>query len=140
VRQHVERAQPESLRLRNPIPSLTANDVTASLRFYVEGLGFTIKERWEKNGELQGAMLVAGDCEIGLGQDDWAKGRDRVKGLGFSLYYDTAQDLDALAARAREKGIEVVGPKESSWNSRLLGVTDPDGFKVWFQQYNQDKG
>lgn len=137
-RQHVDRSQPESLRLRNPTPSLTVNDAAASLRFYVEGLGFTVKERWEKNGEFQGAMLVAGDCELGIGQDDWAKGRDRVKGIGFSLYYETTQDLEAIAARARANGIEVNGPQDMPWGARLVGVTDPDGFKISFQRYTKE--
>jgi uncharacterized glyoxalase superfamily protein PhnB len=138
-RQHVDRGQPETLRLRNPTPSLTVNDVAASLRFYVDGLGFTVKERWEKNGEVQGAMLVAGDCEIGVGQDDWGKGRDRVKGVGFSLYYDTNQDLEAIATRARLHDIDVSGPQDMPWGSRVIGMTDPDGFKIWFQRYTKEQ-
>lgn len=134
-REHVDRQQPESLRLRGITPALTVGDVSNSLTFYVDGLGFTIKEKWEREGQLQGAMLLAGDCELAIGQDDWAKGRDRVKGIGFRLYLDTIQDVDALAARARAAGIEVEGPHDSSWGARLVGVTDPDGFKITFQRY-----
>lgn len=121
---------PESLRLRTLSPALTVDDLQRSLRFYVDALGFTVEERWEEDGELQGVMLVAGTCHLGLSQDDWAKGRDREKGTGFRLYAETAQDLDALAARLREHGVEPDGPKDDPWGTRSLTVTDPDGFKL----------
>lgn len=124
------RTAPESLRLRSLSPALTVDDLAASLRFYVDALGFTVEERWEEEGRLQGVMLLAGTCRIGLSQDDWAKGRDRQKGIGFRLFVETAQDLDALAARLREHGVEPDGPAEQPWGGRALTVTDPDGFKL----------
>jgi catechol 2,3-dioxygenase-like lactoylglutathione lyase family enzyme len=124
------RAEPESLRLRNPSPALTVDDLDRSLAFYVDALGFTVEERWEEEGKLQGVMLLAGTCRVGLSQDDWKKGRDRQKGLGFRLFAETAQDLDALAARLREHGVEPDGPKVEPWGNRALTVEDPDGFKL----------
>lgn len=126
------REENPSLRLRSYTPSLTVNDIERSLRFYADGLGFTVSERWEDEGELRGLMLVAGRCHLGLAQDDWAKGRDREKGVGFRLWAETAQDLDALAARLREHDIPHEGPKEESWGTRSLSVTDPDGFQLTF--------
>lgn len=123
------RQDPESLRLRSLSPSLTVDDVEASLRFYTDGLGFTVHERWEEEGRLLGVMLVAGSCHIGLSQDDWSQGRDRTKGVGFRIWADTAQDLDAIAERLDEHGIEHDGPKEQ-WGMRILSVTDPDGYKL----------
>lgn len=126
------RKEPESLRLRSLAPSLTVDDLERSLGFYGDGLGFTVDQRWEEEGELLGVMLVAGTCRIGLSQDDWAQGRDRQKGVGFRIWAETAQDLDALAARLREHGIEHDGPKTEPWGTRSLTVTDPDGFKLTF--------
>jgi catechol 2,3-dioxygenase-like lactoylglutathione lyase family enzyme len=121
---------PESLRLRTLSPALTVDDLEQSLRFYTEALGFTVEERWEEEGELKGVMLVAGTCHLGLSQDDWAKGRDREKGVGFRIFAETAQDLDAIAQRLRQHGVEPDGPKEQPWGDRALTVTDPDGFKL----------
>lgn len=126
----VVRRLPESLRLRATTPGLTVNDLQVSIAFYVDGLGFMVKERWEREGELRGVMLMAGRCELALGQDDWAKGRDRVKGVGFRIYAETTQSLDALAERLRARGYAADGPNPSSWGSRLLNVTDPDGFNL----------
>src|SRR6202022_27470 len=77
------RTVPEALRLRALSAGPPAGDLERSIHFYVEGLGFSVKERWERDGRLMGVMLLAGTCELGLAQDDWAKGRDRVKGVGF---------------------------------------------------------
>lgn len=121
---------PEALRLRDFSASLTVNDLPASIKWYCDGLGFTVKDRWERDGKLMGVMLVAGSCELGLSQDDWAKGRGRAKGLGVSFYAETGQSLDLLAALARERGIECDGPKVASWGDRIVEFIDPDGYKL----------
>jgi uncharacterized glyoxalase superfamily protein PhnB len=127
------RQQPESLRLRSAGPSFTVNDIHKSLAFYRDVLGFTPRERWEEQGALQGVELVAGSVIFWLGQDDWKKGRDRVKGQGFRMYCATAQDIDALAARVRAGGGTIVDePKDESWGGRAFGVCDPDGFRITF--------
>lgn len=124
------RSRPESLRLRNLSASLTVDDLEKSLGFYVDALGFTVTERMEEEGRLLGVMLVAGSAHLGLSQDDFAKGRGRAKGIGFRLWAETAQDLDALARRLAEHGIAADGPKTEPWGGRSLTVVDPDGFKL----------
>ena len=110
--------------------SLTVDDVQKSIGFF-EGLGFSVGDRWEKDGTLLGVMMKAGGVEIGLSQDDWQKGRDRKKGIGVRLYIDTAQDVDQLAARAREHGIALdAEPHDTEWGSRAFDVTEPSGFKI----------
>ena len=127
------RQQPESLRLRSVGPSFTVADLQKSLAFYRDVLGFTPRERWEKDGTLAGIELVAGSARFWLGQDDWQKGKDRVKGVGFRLYCETAQDIDSLAARVRAGGGTIVEePKEEPWGGRAFGFRDPDGFTITF--------
>jgi uncharacterized glyoxalase superfamily protein PhnB len=127
----VDRQQPESLRLSSAGPSFTANDLQRSLAFYRDVLGFTVKERWEQDGVLQGVELVAGRVSFWLGQDDWKKGRDRVKGLGFRIYCDTSQDVDAIAERIKAAGVSLLQePKDQPWGGRDLAVVDPDGFTI----------
>jgi uncharacterized glyoxalase superfamily protein PhnB len=133
ARAHKARHQPESLRLRSAGPSLTVNDIHRSLAFYRDVLGFTPRERWEESGQLAGIELVAGSVKFWLGQDDWKKGRDRVKGQGFRMYCTTSQDIDALAARVRAGGGTIVEePKDESWGGRVFGMRDPDGFTITF--------
>jgi catechol 2,3-dioxygenase-like lactoylglutathione lyase family enzyme len=120
-----------TLQARNLSIALTADDLERSLRFYTDGLGFTIDQREESDGKLQGVMLKAGDAWLGLSQDDFAKGRNRVKGIGMSLYFETEQDIHMLAGRAKSAGIKLdrdAGPLP--WGPVAFSATDPDGFKI----------
>ena len=65
--------------------SLTVKDVEASKDWYTNVLGFVVGQRYEREGKLRGYAVHAGDVRLLLGQDDGAKGWDRVKGEGFSL-------------------------------------------------------
>lgn len=132
------RDQPGTLRCKAMSIALTADDVERSVRFYVDGLGFHVKDRWERDGKLLGVEMVAGDCMIGLSQDDWAKGRGRAKGVGMRIYLDVAQDVDELAERIKSRGVEVDGPKDSPWGARVAHVTDPDGFQLTIMREKKD--
>ncbi len=131
VRKHVRRREPETLRLRMAAPSLTVNNIEASLSWYRDVLGFVVGERWEHEGKLAGVELLAGSVSFYLSQDDWQKGHDRVKGVGFRLYCTTAQDVDRLAAEIRARGGALLQePHAESWGGRMFVVADPDGFKI----------
>ena len=111
--------------------AFTVNDLSESIRFYTEGLGFEVQERHEFDGQLRFVQLKAGAVQIGLGQDDFAKGRDRAKGVGFRTWIATSQDLFELAERAKAAGITLDNePEELPWGGLAFAVTDPDGFKL----------
>jgi predicted lactoylglutathione lyase len=124
------RQQPESLRLRSIMPSFTVNDIQRSTAWYRDGLGFFVAERWEEGGRLQGVMLKAGACQLGLSQDDFSKGRDRSKGVGFRLWCETAQDVDAIAKRLRAFGGTIMEEPGDRWDTYGFTAQDPDGFKI----------
>lgn len=125
------RQKAETLRARALSPGFTVNDLERSLRFYTDGLGFIIDKRYENEGRLNGVMLKAGACQLGLFQDDFAKGRDRVKGVGMRLWISTVQDIGQLAARAKAAGITLDRePEPLPWGPLAFAVTDPDGFKL----------
>lgn len=117
-----------TLRGTSVMPSLTVNDLQKSLEFFAR-LGFEVQDKWEHEGVQVGAMLRAGDVSLGLSQDDGKKGRDRIKGVGLRLYIETADDIDALAARAKAAGLILARePYDSDRGSRVFEVTEPSGF------------
>jgi uncharacterized glyoxalase superfamily protein PhnB len=119
-----------ALQAKTLMTSITVNDLQQSIKFF-EGLGFGVEERWEENGVLNGVMLRAGEARIGLSQDDWKKGRDRVKGVGLRLFIGTTQNIDQLAARAKQAGIALdAEPHDTPWGTRAFEVTEPSGFKL----------
>jgi uncharacterized glyoxalase superfamily protein PhnB len=111
--------------------SLTASDLSKSIDFYMKGFGFEIERKGEDDsGALRFAMLKAGNAFIGLGQDDFAKGRDRAKGVGMRFWISTTQDLHALAERAKANGVRLDGDVEKTpWGQLAFSFSDPDGFK-----------
>ena len=120
-----------TLRVRSLVPTLTVNDIKKSIQFYKDGLGFAVTEEMKDEGNLQGVMIEAGGVTLGLSQDDFAKGRDRVKGIGMRLYLETDQDVEALAKQAKSAGITPnEGPGPLPWGPIGFTVTDPDGFKL----------
>ena len=123
-------ATDSGLQAKTITPGLTVDNLDKSIKFY-EGLGFVVDERWESEGILRGVMMKAGKVTIALSQDDWKKGRDRVKGLGTRTWIGTDQDVDQVAARAKAAGIKLdEEPQDTEWGGRAFTLTDPDGFRL----------
>ncbi len=126
-----ERKQPETLRLRTASPSLTVSDLQASVAWYRDVLGFIVAEEYQMDGKVMGVRLAAGSVTFLLGQDDFAKGRDRQKGVGFRLFCETAQNIDELAAAIKARGGKLSQePTDQPWGARDFAVVDPDGFNI----------
>jgi len=114
-------------------PIMNVTDVEASLRFYVERLGFTSPWRYDEDGKARVAQVDRQGCALILA-DTWP---DNVgKALIFvSLNVEpptheaATAALDALRAELEAKGIAV---KEGSWGYRLLVVDVPDGNQLLF--------
>jgi len=123
--------QPTTLRLRSVTPSLTVNDLQTSLAFYRDVLGLHLAEEYQRDGQRVGARLEAGAVSVLLAQDDFAKGRDRKKGIGVRLYWTTAQNVDDLAKAIQSRGgVLSQLPTDQPWGARDFAVTDPDGFQI----------
>jgi len=119
-------------------PVLHVADVEASLRFYVNRLGFTSPWRFADKGKVYVAQVDRQGCALILA-DTWP---EKIgKGLMFiSLNVEPATReaavaaLDALRAELETKGVPV---KEGSWGYRLLVVDDPDGNQLFFNYPNE---
>ena len=119
-------------------PVLHVADVEASLRFYVDRLGFTSPWRYDADGRAHVAQVDRQGCALILA-DTWP---EKIgKGLMFISLNVEPQSreaavaaLDALRAELETRGVAV---KEGSWGYRLLVVDDPDGNQLFF---NYPKG
>lgn len=121
----------ESLRLGGVIPGLTVNDLEASVAWYRDILGCEVAKEWRRESRMTAATIRAGDVDLLLQQDDFAKGRDRKKGEGLRFYLVTRQDVDKLAQAIKRRGGKLAQePTDQSWGARDFAVVDPDGFKI----------
>ena len=110
--------------------SLTVQDIVASVAWYSEVLGFEVDKRHEREGKLFAASMRAGAVRILLNQDNGAHGSVREKGAGCSLQISTSDDIDAIAAHIKSRGVTLdTEPVDTPWGARVFRVVDPDGFK-----------
>lgn len=125
------RKKPETIRFGKTSPSFTVNDLQASIAWYRDVLGIVVGEEWHHEGRLVGASMKAGATHIMLGQDDFAKGRDRKKGVAMRIYCQTTQDVDQLAKDIKNRGGKLAHePQDQPWGVREFSVQDPDGFLI----------
>src|ERR1700758_52793 len=120
-------------------PVLHVADVDASLRFYVNQLGFTSSWRYDEDGKVHVAQVDRQGCALILA-DTWP---EKIgKGVLFiSLNVEPATRetaiaaLDGLRTELEAAGVLV---KEGSWGYRLLVVDDPDGNQLLFNYPNEN--
>ena len=130
-------------------PVLHVADVEASLRFYVERLGFSSPWHFDEDGracvaqvDRHSCALILADSHLFRGNRSGAFGPDKIgKGLLFislNVEPETPEAqvaaLDALRAEFVAKGVAV---NEGSWGYPLLVVADPDGNQLFFNYPNE---
>lgn len=114
-------------------PIFNVANVEASLRFYIDKLGFTSPWCFDEQGHAYVAQVERQGCAIILAKT-WPQniGKGQLF-ISLNLEPPTPEAanaaLDALRAELEARGIPV---KESSWGYRLLVVDDPDGNQLLF--------
>jgi catechol 2,3-dioxygenase-like lactoylglutathione lyase family enzyme len=120
-------------------PVLNVTDVEASLRFYVDRLGFTCPWRYnDDDGKAYVAQVDRQSCALILAK----KWPEKIgKGLMFislnvepQTHEAAVAALDALRSELEAKGVPV---KEGWWGYQLLVVDDPDGNQLLFNYPNE---
>ena len=123
--------------LKQAVPFFNVHDITASVRFYVEGLGFTKTKEWTPEGKLRWCWLQRGEVALML-QEFW-KGDEQHPatvpteklGVGVSICFFCA---DALALYREFKGRGIAASRPFVGNGLwVTSVTDPDGYRLDFE-------
>ena len=117
------------------VPFFGVDNMEASLKFYVDGLGFEMRNRWIDEGKLRWCWLQLGGAAIMLqeykteGHHSW-KPEDKV-GVGVSICF-MCQDALAFYPEVKSRGVDARRPFVGNrlW---VTGVTDPDGYKLFFE-------
>lgn len=111
--------------MQRVVPAFRIADLARSREYYVGGLGFQIDWEWREAPELPVFLQLShGELALYLTQ----RAGDSVSG---GLAYLYVPDVDAWAARARERGLEIEsGPEDQPWGNRELALLDPDGNRL----------
>jgi len=119
-------------------PVLHVTDIDASLRFYVDRLGFTCPWHFDEDGRAYVAQVDRQGCALILAQRWPEKVGKGLMFISLNVELETREAavaaLDALRAELEARGVPV---KDGSWGYRLLVVDDPDGNQLFFNYPNQ---
>src|SRR5271169_1761301 len=104
--------EPDTLHrenLKQIVPLLGVTDMQRSLRFYLDGLGFVMKNKWEPEGKIRWCWLTRGGASIML--QEFLPGRrpEGVLGLGVSVCFQ-CEDAVSLYREFCSRGIEANEP------------------------------
>ena len=121
--------------LKQAVPFFAVADMQASLRFYVDGLGFRMTKQWVDQGKLRWCWLELGDAAVMLqefrseGHDAWAS--EGKAGVGVTICF-ICTDALAIYHDAIARGIEASRPfvGNGMW---VTSVSDPDGYRLDFE-------
>lgn len=124
--------------IKQAVPFFGVTDMEASLRFYVEGLGFEMKHWWipdrvedKPDGRIRWCWLQRGGAAIML-QEFLAERRPtEALGTGTSVSF-MCEDALALYREFASRGIQT--QKHPFVGNRLwvVPLTDPDGYRIEF--------
>jgi len=129
----------QSVNVRQAVPFFGVTDMEASLRFYVDGLGFKIKNRWvpapeERNpdGKIRWCWLQLGEAAIML-QEFLPEHRPKeTLGTGASVCF-MCEDALALYREFNSRGVKTRRRPYVGNQLWVVPVTDPDGYRMEFE-------
>ena len=112
-------------------PEFFVRDVGASVRFYVEKLGFVLLRQ-----EPVFAVVALGDAHVLLAHESIAPDRAELgsttRGAGVNVRI-MVDDVDAVYERAKANGVRIVHDiADRYYGLRDFIVADPDGFMLRF--------
>ena len=130
------KAEPEvEANVRQAVPFFSVANMEASLRFYLDGLGFRMARKWIDEGKLRWCWLEIGEAALMLqefrkeGHDSWTP--EGKVGIGVTISFQCKNAL-AIYREIKARGIEPKRPFVGN-HMWVTSVEDPDGYKLEFE-------
>ena len=121
--------------VKQAVPFFAVSNIEASLRYYIDGLGFTMTNKWIDEGKLRWCWLQLGGAALML-QEFRREGHDsRILtgklGEGVTICFQ-CKDALAIYREVTSCGIQASRPfvGNAMWVTTL---SDPDGYKIEFE-------
>lgn len=119
-----------AIRFRSLVPMLRTPDLSGSIAFYVDTLGFALHARSDADGW---ASLRRDDVELMLATPD-AHAAHGAPALTGSLYFrlDDAASVDALWTSLQSRVRACYPPETFGYGMREFGIHDGNGYLLQF--------
>jgi hypothetical protein len=111
----------------------------ASLRFYVDGLGFTMKHKWipdraedKPDGRIRWCWLERGDAALMLQEFLPHNRPSEPLGTGVHVCF-TCEDALALYREFKSRGLQTRARPFVGNRLWVVPLTDPDGYFIEFE-------
>jgi lactoylglutathione lyase len=121
--------------VKQAVPFLGVSNMEASLRYYVDGLGFEMTHQWMPHNKIEWCCLQLGNASLMLqefrkdGHHDWTpEGR---LGAGVSICF-ICEDALTVYHEVTAHGIEASEPFVGN-NMWVTSLKDPDGYQLHFE-------
>jgi lactoylglutathione lyase len=118
--------------VQQAVPFLMVSNMERSLRFYVEGLGFTRTKQWIVDGEIRWCWLEIGNAALMLQEyRPDSPLATATLGQGVSVCFQ-CRDALTIYREARTRGLTPQTPfvGNAMW---VTIICDPDGYKLDFE-------
>jgi lactoylglutathione lyase len=121
--------------VQQAVPFFGVDNIAESIRYYVEGLGFQMTNKWIDEGQLRWCWLQLGGAALML-QEFRKEGHDShvpagKVGEGVSVCFQ-CQDALEIYRDVTSRGIQTSEPFVGN-NMWVVGLKDPDGYKIEFE-------
>lgn len=113
--------------IKETVPFFRVSNMEASLRFYVDGLGFSITHKWIPKDRIMWCRLERGGGILMLQEHE---PKEKL-GIGVSVSF-TCADALAIYHEITAKGIQTTEPFVGN-NMWVVCLNDPDGYRLEFQ-------
>jgi lactoylglutathione lyase len=125
--------------VKQAVPFFGVTNMESSLRFYVDGIGFKMKNQWipdraedHPDGRILWCWLEIGDAAIMLQEFRTAGRPTQPLGTGASVCF-MCQDALALYREFKSRGIQTTTRPYVGNRLWVVPVRDPDGYRIDFQ-------
>ncbi|MBO9637419.1 MAG: VOC family protein [Siphonobacter aquaeclarae] len=121
------------LGIKQTVPFLTVANTDVSLRFYLDGLGFSIVHEWRPRGRIEWCMIRRDEGFLMMQEPapDYTGTLPEPRGQGVVVIF-LCEDALVLYHEALERNIPVSEPFVGN-NLWVVSFTDPDGYRIDFE-------
>jgi len=117
--------------VQQAVPFFGVTDIEASLRFYVDGVGFQVTNKWIVEGRVRWCWLQLGGAALMLQEFRKDRVPEGKLGAGVSVCF-MCKDAIAIYHSLKARGLDARRPFVGNglW---VTGLNDPDGYRIDFE-------